>query len=114
MPRRQPFRASRLVSDPARQHRFNRRGVKSDTLGATKGVINGEDMKELLRTNDMVKLSWLEALLADAGIDTLVLDQHTSVLEGSIGILPRRLMVSDQDYQRARHVMSEAGEETSP
>ena len=71
-------------------------------------------MKELLRTNDMVKLSWLEALLADAGIDTLVLDQHTSVLEGSIGILPRRLMVSDQDYQRARHVMLEAGEETSP
>lgn len=71
-------------------------------------------MKELLRTNDMVKLSWLEALLADAGIETLVLDQHTSVLEGSIGILPRRLMVSDQDYQRARHVMSEAGEETSP
>ena len=71
-------------------------------------------MKELLRTNDMVKLSWLEALLADAGIDALVLDQHTSVLEGSIGILPRRLMVSDQDYQRARHVMLEAGEETSP
>ncbi len=71
-------------------------------------------MKELLRTNDMVKLSWLEALLADAGIDTLVLDHHTSVLEGSIGILPRRLVVGDRDYQRARRVMLEAGEEVSP
>ena len=70
-------------------------------------------MKELLRTNDMVKLSWLEALLADAGIDTLVLDHHTSVLEGSIGILPRRLVVGDRDYQRAKQVMLDAGEEIS-
>ena len=68
-------------------------------------------MKELLRTNDMVKLSWLEALLADAGIATLVLDQHTSVVEGSIGILPRRLVVDDRDYLRAKQVMLEAGEE---
>ncbi len=68
-------------------------------------------MKELLRTNDIVKLSWLEALLADAGIETLVLDLHTSIVEGSIGILPRRLMVSDDDYVRARLVLREAGEE---
>jgi hypothetical protein len=68
-------------------------------------------MKELLRTNDIVKLSWLEALLADAGIETLVLDLHTSIIEGSLGILPRRLMVSDDDYVRARLVLREAGEE---
>ncbi|MEQ8354372.1 MAG: DUF2007 domain-containing protein [Kiloniellaceae bacterium] len=68
-------------------------------------------MKELIRTNDMVKLSWLEALLADAGIGTLVLDQHTSIIEGSIGILPRRLVVDDSDYLRARQVMRDAGEE---
>jgi len=68
-------------------------------------------MKELLRTNDIVKLSWLEALLADAGIETLVLDLHTSVLEGSLGILPRRLMVSEDDYLRARMVLQQAGEE---
>ncbi|MGF1592603.1 MAG: DUF2007 domain-containing protein [Kiloniellaceae bacterium] len=67
-------------------------------------------MKELLRTNDIVRLSWLEALLADAGIDTLVFDMHTSNVEGSIGILPRRLMVSDDDHQRARRVLVEAGE----
>lgn len=67
-------------------------------------------MKELLRTNEIVRLSWLEALLADAGIETLVLDLHTSVVEGSIGILPRRLMVSDADYERARRVLRDAGE----
>lgn len=70
-------------------------------------------MKELLRTNDVVKLSWLQALMADAGIETLVLDLHTSIVEGSIGILPRRLMVSDEDYVRARQVMRDAGEEVS-
>lgn len=69
-------------------------------------------MKELLRTNDIVRLSWLEALLADAGIATVVLDLHTSVVEGSIGILPRRLMVSDADYARARQVLFDAGEGT--
>ena len=47
-------------------------------------------MKELLRTNDVVRLSWLQALLANAGIATHVFDVHTSVVEGSIGILPRR------------------------
>jgi hypothetical protein len=68
-------------------------------------------MKELLRTNDVVKLSWLEALLSDAGILALVLDNNTSVLEGSAGAIPRRLMVSDEDYQRARRVLIAAGEE---
>lgn len=67
-------------------------------------------MKELLRTNDVVRLSWLQALLTDAGIDTLVLDLHTSIAEGSIGILPRRLVVSDEDFSRARRVLLDAGE----
>jgi len=68
-------------------------------------------MKELLRTNDVVKLSWLEALLADAGIDTLVLDGNTSVLQGSTVLILRRLMVADDDYQKARHILIAAGEE---
>ncbi|HEY9537405.1 MAG TPA: DUF2007 domain-containing protein [Kiloniellaceae bacterium] len=67
-------------------------------------------MRELLRTNDVVRLSWLEALLADAGVRTVVLDIHTSVIEGSLGILPRRLMVSDEDYPRARQTLLDAGE----
>jgi hypothetical protein len=69
-----------------------------------------ESPKELLRTTDVVRLSWLSALPADAGIATVVLDTHTSVLEGSLGVLPRRLMVAEDDLAQARHVLREAGE----
>lgn len=65
-------------------------------------------MKELLRTNDLVRLSWIEALLSDAGIECLVLDQHTSLVEGSIGAIQRRLMVNDHDLRRAQSVITEA------
>ncbi len=68
-------------------------------------------MKELVRTNDAVRLSWLQALLAGAGIDSVVLDTHTSIIEGSIGAIPRRLMVHDDDHRRAREVLAEAGED---
>jgi len=68
-------------------------------------------MKELLRTNDVVKLSWLTALLSDAGIEALVLDNNTSILEGSAGAIPRRLMVVDEDYQQAKRILIAAGEE---
>ena len=68
-------------------------------------------MKELLRTNDVVRLSFLQSLLRDSGIESLVLDQHTSLVEGSIGAIPRRLMVSERDYRRARSVLAAAGEE---
>jgi hypothetical protein len=68
-------------------------------------------MKELLRTNDTVRLSFLQALLGDSGIDSIVLDHHTSLVEGSIGAIPRRLMVSERDYRRARAVLAAAGEE---
>ena len=65
-------------------------------------------MKELLRTNDLVRLSWVEALLADAGIDCLVLDQHTSLVEGSIGAIQRRLMVDESDLTAARSLIADA------
>jgi hypothetical protein len=65
-------------------------------------------MKELLRTNDVVRLSWVQALLADAGIGCLVLDQHTSLVEGSIGAIQRRLMVDERDHRRACAVLAEA------
>ena len=68
-------------------------------------------MRELLRTNDLVRLSFLEAVLRDSGIELLVLDQHTSLVEGSIGAIPRRLMVQDSDYPHARLVLAAAGEE---
>jgi len=68
-------------------------------------------MKELLRTNDPVRLSFLQASLRDCGIESLVLDHHTSLVQGSIGAIPRRLMVTERDYHRARSVLTAAGEE---
>jgi hypothetical protein len=71
-------------------------------------------MKELLRTNDPVRLSFLMALLTDAGIESVVFDNHTSAMEGSILAIPRRLMVLDDDFAQARRVLTEAGEEMRP
>ncbi|MDW3206976.1 MAG: DUF2007 domain-containing protein [Alphaproteobacteria bacterium] len=68
-------------------------------------------MKELLRTNDPVRLSFIGSVLRDSGIESVVFDEHTSVLEGSIGILPRRLMVLDEDYDAARRLLRETGQE---
>ena len=68
-------------------------------------------MKELLRTNNPVRLSWLQALLRDSGIESLVLDHHTSLVEGNIGAIPRRLMVSDHDFIRASTLLATAGED---
>jgi putative signal transducing protein len=65
-------------------------------------------MKELLRTNDVVRLSWAQALLRDAGIECLVLDHHTSLVEGSIGAIPRRLMVAMHDHSRAAMLLAAA------
>ncbi len=66
-------------------------------------------MIELLRTNDAVLISYIQALLADAGVEAVVLDQHTSNLEGSIGALPRRIMVLEEDEAAARGTLTEAG-----
>ena len=72
------------------------------------GMINA--MKELLRTNNPVRISWLTALLADAEIEAVVLDTHMSVLEGSASAIRRRLMVGNDDYPRARRILEDAGE----
>jgi hypothetical protein len=70
----------------------------------------GEAMKELLRTNDLVRLSWVQALLADAGIETFVLDQNTAAIEGGIVALQRRIMVRAEDHGRALTALAAAGE----
>jgi len=71
-------------------------------------------VRELLRSNDLVKLSWLQALLSEAGIPFLVLDAHASVLEGSAAAILRRLMVTEEDYPRARRLLLDAGESPGP
>ncbi|MFP4125292.1 MAG: DUF2007 domain-containing protein [Alphaproteobacteria bacterium] len=62
-------------------------------------------MIELLRTNDLVHLSWASAVLRSHGIEPLVLDQHAAAVEGSIGAIPRRLMVLAEDASRARWIL---------
>jgi hypothetical protein len=66
-------------------------------------------MKEILRTNDAVLVSAVGALLDGAKIRHLLLDQNMSVLEGSLGILPRRFLVAEQDVLRARQLLRDAG-----
>jgi hypothetical protein len=66
-------------------------------------------MIEIVRTNDAVVISFIESLLKDAGIGYLVADQNMSVLDGSIGILPRRVLVVDDEADRARRILTDAG-----
>ncbi len=66
-------------------------------------------MRELVRTNDVVLVSAVGALLDGAGIHHLVFDQNMSVLEGSLGVLPSRVLVPDEDLTAARRVLTDAG-----
>lgn len=66
-------------------------------------------MKELFRSTDPVRISRAVSLLEEEGIRAFEMDQHMSVLEGSLGILPRRLMVADRDEFMARAVLRDAG-----
>jgi hypothetical protein len=67
-------------------------------------------MHTIVTSNDLVRLSFLTALLEDAGIGCVVLDAHASAVDGSIGAVPRRLAVAEEDAARARRVLREAGE----
>ena len=67
-------------------------------------------MRELLRSNEIVFLSWADALLKSEDIEIYALDGHMSVLEGSAGAIQRRVMVADEDYERAKRLLEEAGE----
>ncbi len=66
-------------------------------------------MEELIRTNDIVLISFVEALLRDAEIEFLVVDQNMSVIEGSLGVLPRRLLVVSDRVDAARRLLTDAG-----
>ncbi len=67
-------------------------------------------MKEVLRTNNPVRLSYAAALLEDAGCEPFVADQFTSSVEGSIGAIPRRIMVPSDKLHLAKSVLKELDE----
>lgn len=67
-------------------------------------------MRAILSTTNPIRLSFVVSLLADAGIEAVVLDTHASVVDGSIGAIPRRVMVDDDAHARATTILREAGE----
>jgi len=66
-------------------------------------------MIELVRTNDLVLISFVESVLTQAGVRFFVADNHMSAVEGSLGFLPRRIMVDAGQRDRARRLLQEAG-----
>ena len=67
-------------------------------------------MRTVVLSNNLVRLSFVQALLRDAGISSVLLDAHASAVEGSIGAIPRRLVVAEDDEAQALRVLREAGE----
>ncbi|KQT65133.1 MULTISPECIES: DUF2007 domain-containing protein [unclassified Aureimonas] len=65
-------------------------------------------MIELLRSNDVVTISFVDSLLTDAGIGHFVADSHMSILDGSIGVLPRRILVDADRIEQARRILRDA------
>ncbi len=68
-------------------------------------------MKELLRSNNLVKLSWAQSMLQQSGIESVWLDRHTSVMEGSISAIEQRLVVAEDDYEAAKRCLQRAERE---
>jgi hypothetical protein len=66
-------------------------------------------MVELIRTNDLVLISFVESLLKEAGLNFFVADQHMSAIEGSLGFLPRRILIDAEQLEQARRLLREAG-----
>lgn len=66
-------------------------------------------MEELLRTNNPVTLSFVESLMREAGIGVLVADENMSIMDGSLGILPRRILVEADRIEQARRIVRDAG-----
>jgi hypothetical protein len=71
-------------------------------------------MREILKTNNPVELNYAEVVLRDAGIASVVFDENMSVLDGSMVILPRRLMVADSDAKRAELILRDALSQENP
>ena len=83
-------------------------GVAGTKTGFVPKSDKADLMRELLRSNDLVLLSFAGHTLNEAGIEHMIFDDNTSAVEGSIGALPRRLMVNDDDIEAARQALRNA------
>ncbi len=66
-------------------------------------------MREIVRTDDLVLVSYLETLLRQAGIEPVILDRNVSAMPGAVGFVPQRVMVEEESWEAARRVLIEAG-----
>ena len=71
-------------------------------------------MRPVLKTNNAVTLSYAVHVLDEAGIESVVFDENSSVMDGSMGFLPRRLMVLDEDFPRAQSLLKAAVPDAMP
>ena len=74
----------------------------------------GRDVREILKTNNPVELNFAQVVLKDAGIEAVVFDTNMSVMDGSMVILPQRLMVANEDESRALAILKDAFAAPSP
>ncbi len=70
-------------------------------------VVGNQNVVELIRSNDPVLISYLVSILEDEGINAIILDEHTSILEGSIGAIQKRIMVLEEDMRGAKQVLED-------
>ena len=91
-------------------HGFNQTHIFPASVSTIAAIAdNPASMKEILRSTDVTAIAFATALLEGEGIDVFPLDVHMSVLDGSLGILPQRLLVREADLWRARIVLADNG-----
>lgn len=94
---------------PYRPGVFGLRAARSRCASSTTQIIPRDTMIEILRTNDLILISVVSSLFDASNIAYFIADQHMSVLEGSTGFLPRRVMVERDVESRARRLLTDAG-----
>src|SRR5215203_214616 len=103
------FALSLFYNRKCRLRRQGQVAVDRPAAIAAPGRKGERHVRELVRTNDIVLVSAVGALLDGANIHHLVLDQNMSIVEGSLGMLPRRIMVHEDDNRQARQILADAG-----
>jgi hypothetical protein len=83
--------------------------IKTTRQGSKAGRQREGGLIEIVRTNDLVLISVIEILFEGAEIGFFIADRNMSAMEGSLGFMPRRILVDSDDHLRARRLLTEAG-----